>query len=107
MDMLYRAYSNPWDLIRMYINRGQFGKFVEGFLDAERKRREEQAEKDDTMKLWLLYVQMVAHGQSDESFNDWKKRVLQTGDGNRARNRDDHLDNNGIKAIISDLFPAS
>lgn len=89
----------------MYINRGQFGKFVEGFLDAERKRREEQAEKDDDQKLWSMYVQVIVHGQTDETFLDWKKRVLRTDDGGQKPNRDNDLGNDGIKAIISDLFP--
>ena len=47
MDLLYQRYASPMDLMNSYINRGQFGKFVSSFLEAEYERRKEEAEKDD------------------------------------------------------------
>ena len=83
----------------MYINRGRFGEFVSSVLESEYERRKEQAEKEDDLKLWLMYV----HSYSEESFLDWKKRVL--GNSNKKKaNRDDDLTDDGIKKIIDDLF---
>ena len=91
------------DLMNGYINRGQFGKFVSSFLEAEYQTRTETAEKDDDWKLWTMYI----HSTADESFNDWKRRVLgNTGSsGKRKANRDSELTDDGINAIITDLFP--
>lgn len=83
----------------MYINRGRFGEFVTNVLEAEYERRKEQAEKDDDLKLWLMYV----HCAVEESFIDWKKRVLKIGDNKKA-NRDHDLNDDSIKQIIDDLF---
>ena len=46
MDMLYRAYSCPMDLMRVCINQGRFGAFVEGFLRAESDRRKAETERE-------------------------------------------------------------
>lgn len=101
MDLLYSRYANPLDLMNMYINRGRFGEFVTNILESEYERKKEQAEKDEDLKLWLMYV----HSTVEESFNDWKKRVLKSTDNKKA-NRDHDLDDEGIKAIIDDLFTA-
>ena len=103
MDLLYHRYASPMDLVNSYINRGQFGKFVTSFLEAEYERRKEEAEKDDDWKLWMMYI----HSSAEESFLDWKKRVLgNTGNnGKRKANRDNDLTDDGINAIIADLFP--
>ena len=103
MDLLYQRYASPMDLMNSYINRGQFGKFVSSFLEAEYERRKEEAEKDDEWKLWMMYI----HSMADESFLDWKKRVLGNTDSNgkRKANRDNDLTDDGINAIITDLFP--
>lgn len=91
------------DLMNSYINRGQFGKFVSSFLEAEYQTRKEEAEKDDDWKLWVMYI----HSMADESFLDWKKRVLGNTDNNgkRKASRDSELTNDGINAILTDLFP--
>ena len=83
----------------MYINRGRFGEFVTSVLEAEYERRKEQVEKDDDMKLWLMYI----HSEVEESFKDWKQRVLKIAENKKA-NRDHDLDDNRIQAIIDDLF---
>lgn len=101
MDMLYSRYACPMDFMNGYINRGQFGKFVESFLDAEYERRKEEAEKDDDWKMWLMYT----HSYSSDSFIEWKKKVLKNTDDRKA-NKDADLTDDGIKAIYNDLFTA-
>ena len=105
MDMLYHRYACPMDLMNGYINRGRFGEFVTSFLEAEYERRKEEFEKDEDMKLWLLYV--GSGGFTEKSFIDWKKRVLKvsTENGKRKSNRDDDLTDDSINAILTDLFP--
>ena len=105
MDMLYKAYSNPMDLVRLYINRGQFGKFVSNFLDAEYERKKQAAERDEDFKLWMMFVQACIHSELNETFSEWKKRVLRQGSNDQKASRDTDLDDNGIRAIIADLFP--
>lgn len=95
------------DLMNSYINRGQFGKFVSSFLEAEYQTRKEEAEKDVDWKLWVLYTQCTIKGFTTESFDDWKKAFLGSADNNgkRKTNRDNELTDDGINAIITDLFP--
>ena len=102
MDLLYRAYSSPLDLMNMYINQGRFGKFVEGFLEAEYERRKAEAEKDENWKLWVMYV----HSFSDKSFVDWKRDALKNASNTRKKNRDDELTDDGIQSIVNKLFPS-
>lgn len=103
MDLLYSRYSNPLDLMYRYINQGRFGTFVDGFIQAEHKRMVDEATKEDERKLWSLYVHSYAY--SEESFDAWKKRVCGTADSTK-KTTDADLDDNGIKAIIEDLFPS-
>ena len=124
MDLLYSKYANPLDLMNSYINRGRFGEFVSNVLEAEYERRKEQVEKDDDMKLWIMYV----HCNAEESFYEWKKRVLRSVDNKKSRavrqighnpygrqyttgllgcqeHFGDHdLDDDSISKIIDDLF---
>ena len=102
MDMLYRAYSNPLDLMNQYINHGRFGKFVTGFLEAEYERRKEEANKDEDWKLWVMYI----HSFSDKSFAEWKRDIMKTASETRKKNRDDELNDDGIKSIVNKLFPS-
>lgn len=102
MDLLYRAYSNPLDLMNIYINQGKFGKFVEGFLEAEYERKKAEAEKDENWKLWVMYV----HSYSDKSFTDWKRDALKNASDTRKKNRDDELTDDGIQSIVNKLFPS-
>ena len=102
MDMLYRAYSNPLDLMNLYINQGRFGKFVKGFVEAEYERRKEEADRDNEFKLWMIYV----HSYSDKSFTEWKESALKNASGKRSRTSDGDLNDDGINAIISKLFPS-
>lgn len=103
MDMLCRAYSNPLDLMNLYINQGRFGKFVTGFLEAEYEKRTEKAERDNDWKLWLMYV----HSYSEMTFSEWKQNAIKESKTNTHRaKKDDELTDDGIKAIVNKLFPS-
>ena len=103
MDMLYRAYSNPLDLMNIYINQGRFGKFVTGFLEAEYERRKAEAEKDEDWKLWMMYI----NSYSDKTFGEWKSSVLKTASTSTQKpNKDYELTDDGIQSIVSRLFPS-
>ena len=102
MDMLYRAYSNPLDLMNIYINQGRFGKFVTGFLEAEYERRKQEAEKDQDWKLWMMYINSL----SDKNFADWKDSVLPRSDSKKHGTKDRDLTDEGIQSIITNLFPS-
>ena len=102
MDMLYRAYSNPLDLMNRYINQGRFGKFVTGFLEAEYERRKEEAEKDFEWKLWMMYI----NSYSDMTFGEWKESVQQNASERTHKSKDEDLTDDGIQSIVNKLFPS-
>lgn len=104
MDLLYSKYSNPLDLISMYINRGRFGEFVESIIKAENDRIQEEAEKDNDWKLWTMYTQLLAAGHTEnESFLDWKERVCKP-TANTTKPSDADLTEAGMKSILDRLF---
>ena len=87
------------DLIRLYIRRGRFGEFVGNVIEAENERIREQAEKEDNWKLWFVYI----NSGSDESFADWKKRIL--GVSSTSTKKSDYdLTDDGIQSIIDSVF---
>lgn len=101
MDMVYHRYSCPMDLIYSYINRGRFGEFVSEFLKSEYDRQKAEMDKDEDMKLWIMYC----HSYAEESFLDWKKKVLRASDSSGQRKGSDaNLTDEDIKAICDDLF---
>lgn len=104
MDMLYRAYSNPMDLVRSYINRRRFGEFVDGFLKAESERRKEEAERDSFLREWIAYV----HSDTTKSFYDWRADLIQTAESKKEIKKktggDLDLDEAGIDAIMRKMF---
>ena len=104
MDMLYRAYSNPLDLMKSYINRRRFGEFVDGFLAAERDRMKAEAEKDEFLREWIAYV----HSDTTKSFYDWRADLIQTAESKKEIKRktggDLDLDDAGIDAIMRKMF---
>lgn len=105
MGLLYEQYTAPLDLIRMYINRGRFGEFVASVLEADHQRRKDEAEKDDNLKLWIMYTQLAVNGHTDESFMGWKERVCkpETSEA-KGRNSDEELTEDGIQFIVDTLF---
>ena len=70
--MLYSRYSNPLELMRIYIDQGEFGLFVENIIDMENKRRKELHDKEEEDKLFNMYI----HSMSDKSYMEWKREVL-------------------------------
>ena len=102
MDMLYRAYSNPLDLMNMYINQGRFGKFVTGFLELEYEKRKVEAEKDYVWKLWMMYI----NSSVEVSFGEWKQNIEKNASNKTRKTKDDDLTDDGIQAIVSKLFPS-
>lgn len=103
MEMLYSLYSNPMDLIRLYIDRGRFGEFVTSVVEADRNRKREKAEKEEDWKLWTYYVQLASNGLTDENFHDWKQRVCKP-TNNAPSKSDADLTEAGMKSILDKLF---
>lgn len=87
----------------MYICRGRFGEWVTSFLEAERQRMLDEAEKEEEHKLWTMYI----HSMSDKSFIEWKKAIFKSVNNNNKTNRDEELNENSIKSILDDLFPST
>lgn len=102
MDLLWRSYGSPMDLMNSYINRGRFGEFVKGFLEAEYERRKAEAEKDNESKLWAAFV----HSESNETFDEWRKRVCSSASTTQSRGKDVDLTDKGIEQIIHKFFPS-
>lgn len=91
------------DLINSYINRGRFGEFVSEFLQSEYDRRKAEIDKDEEMKLWIMYC----HSYSEDSFPDWKKKVLKvSSSAEHSKGTDADLTDKDIQAIYDDLFGA-
>ena len=102
MDMLYRAYSNPLDLMNRYINQGRFGKFVTGFLQSEYDRRKEEDEKDYDWKLWMMFI----NSSSEMSYGEWKESIQKNASEKMSKAKDENLTDDGIKTIMGKLFPS-
>ena len=79
MDLLFSRYASPLDFMKLYIDQGRFGEFVEGIIGLENKRRKEADEKENDDKLWQAYI----HSMPDKSFIEWKKELKQ---GNKESN---------------------
>ena len=73
MDLLFSRYASPLDFMKLYIEQGRFGEFVEGIVSLENKRKKEKQEKEDDDKLWQAYIRSM----SEKSFADWKKELKQ------------------------------
>lgn len=98
--MLYSRYSNPMDLVDRYIKQRRFGKFVQGFFEAEYERKKQEAEKEQEWMLWVAYV----HSYSDKSFSDWKKTVMKPDSTTRRRGSDASMTENDVQSIMDGLF---
>lgn len=100
MDLLYSRYASPQEFMHLYIEQGRFGEFVTEIIELENRRRREEAEKENDQKLWGMYV----HSAENESFIDWKKRVLKHAD-NKASGSDADMTEADMEKLINDLFP--
>ena len=104
MGMLYSQYSNPLELMNIYINQGRFGEFVSGFIDAESERKKAEAKKDEDNKLWLAYLM----SRADKTFEQWKNDIIVNSSESRhekQRGGDESLDDEQIVSILDELFP--
>ena len=57
------------EFMKIYINNGRFGEFVTEVLAMDKKRKDEEAEKENDNKLWTAYL---LGGAKDQTFNEWK-----------------------------------
>ncbi len=99
--MLYRAYSNPMELVKRYISQGRLDTFVEGFITAEAERKKAEAEKENDWMIWIAYV----HSDTDLNFGEYKKRVMGQSP-EEDKQSDAELTEDGIQSILNRLFPA-
>lgn len=86
--------------MRLYMEQGRFGEFVNEIIKQENKRRKEQAEETETQMLWTAYV----HSGSDKSFIDWKNDILKPERATKRRNSDDDMTKQDVDNIIKSLF---
>ena len=89
------------DLMKLYIEQGRFGEFVNEVITAENKRRQEQAEKEDDNKLWLAYL-MNANNQT---FPEWKASIIRPKSPNSSGKRDDDMTKADVDNLLNRLFP--
>lgn len=87
------------DLMSRYINQGRFGTFVQGFLEQEVERRKQEADK---FQEWMMFTAYV-HSYSEQTYDEYKKSILK----DSTTTKDAELTDDGIKAIIDDLFPST
>ena len=91
--------------MRGYIKTGRFGDFVKGVMHEDYRRKTDESKKDEDSKLWLMYCIMSGQGFINKSYGDWKKEVLRPASPENKTGSDANLDDDGIKAIMNDLFP--
>lgn len=102
MDLLYRRYASPMELMKIYIKQGRFGEFVYNIIEKENQRKQEEAEKENEQKMWLMYV----HSGSGKSFNEWKAQVLtNTSSAKKSGGKDENMTEAEMEGIINSLFP--
>lgn len=102
MDLLYSHYSNPCEFMNHYFDQGRFGEFVSKVIDKETKHRQEEAEKEEENRLWMIYV----HSNPKQSFNDWKRSVVgnRKSPGTSKSTKDVSLSDDDILKIIDRFF---
>lgn len=65
MDLLFKRYANPWDLLDQMILCGRFSEFVSEFI----KIKNEETEEDS---LWEYFLH---HPFIEISFEEFKRRL--------------------------------
>lgn len=73
MDLLFSRYASPMEFMKLYIDNGRFGEFVEEILAMDVKRKEEKAKKEDDNKLWTAYL---LSGAKELTFSEWKAGLM-------------------------------
>lgn len=102
MDMLYTRYHSPMDLVGRYIKQRRFGTFCYEFIKADYERKQEKENKESEWMAWFAYI----HSDGNESFDDWKRRIMKTGQTKARKNKDQNLTDEGIQSIMGRLFPS-
>jgi hypothetical protein len=74
MDLLFSRYASPMEFMKLYIDNGRFGEFVEEVLALDRKRKDEEEEKEKDNKLWTAYL---LSGAKNKTFAEWKSGLTQ------------------------------
>ena len=102
MDLLYSRYASPMDLMHMYFEQGRFGEFVENIVSLEKERRNAEIEKENERMLWEMYI----HSMSNESYRDWRRRVLGGSSSSESTSSggDEDLTDSEITDIINNTF---
>lgn len=100
MDLLYSRYTNPMELMGIYMNQGRFGEFVTEVLNAESERKKEEFEKKQDWMLWIAYLL----GMHEESFKEWKAGLLNPNNQNKEVRSDASLSQEDIQNIIQTTF---
>lgn len=103
MDLMYSRYSNPEELMHIYINQGRFGELVSEIVKMENERKRREAEKEDDNKLWLVYLMSA----SDKSFSEWKKELVEESKPVNYSMSNEQVDNAKQKArgILKNFSP--
>lgn len=107
MDLLFKKYASPFDLLKLYINNGRFGEFVTEFLQLEAKQKQERIDKEVEDKLWSLYV----HSFTDEPYGTWRKKFslhtvrkpVKKASG-AVVTREDILNNKRVQRLLNGLY---
>lgn len=99
MDLLFKKYASPMDLMKLYIDNGRFGEFVAEFIRLEAKRKKEEEKKEENDKLWEAYM----HSYSEKSFADWKNDVLIQQPSKSSHTREEILKNEKIQRLMNRL----
>lgn len=89
--------------MNLYIEQGRFGEFVTEILQAEKRRKEEAAQKENDDKWWSLYL----HSASEKSFDQWKAELTgkaTTEPSTKTQGNDANTTNEDVDAIIKRLF---
>lgn len=87
------------ELVSLWINRGQFGQFVEELLQADYQSKVDAAERDNDWKLWMMFI----NSASGETFSQWKARVCPS--EKQKHSRDEDMTKADQEALIKRLFP--
>ena len=102
--MLYARYSRPMDLVERYIQQRRFGKFVQGFMEAEYERKKHEAERDQDMMLWIAYSIAINVGHYSGSFGEYKQTVMKPASTTRRRGSDVNMTERDVQSIVDGLF---
>ena len=86
----------------MYFEQGRFGEFVENIVSLEKERRNAEMEKENERMLWEMYI----HSMSNESYREWKRRVLggSSSSASTSSGGDEDLTDSEITDIINKTF---